>query len=111
MRAKYKHFRTIREHTVDNFPTVLQFSLFFSLMVLKTWCGDLIRLLDCFGSPIRSTVQTHFFACPFMSLDREVAFAPHFTDSRSFSGAPAEIRDAKIFLYSSIILSFGLHPR
>ena len=46
--------------------------------------------------------STHFFACPSMSLDHEVTFAPFFSDSSNFSVVPAKIRDSNI---SSVFVS------
>ena len=56
-------------------------------------------------------LSMHFRACPSISYDHATVFAWGFTHPGKFSVAPAEIRDSSIFLYSSIMISFGLHSR
>ena len=80
-------------------------------MVVKTWCGHLVQLLDCFSFANPQCCSTHVFACPSMSQDHEVTFAPFFPFQVTLPVAPAEIRDSNMFLYSSTIPSFDLHSR
>ena len=89
-RAKSKRFKTICEHTLDNSPTVSN-SSFFELMTVKTWCGDLIQLLDCL---VCQYISSHV---PSMSWDNQVTFAPFSPIQVTFSDVPVQIRDSNIF--------------
>ena len=106
--AKYKYFKTLCEHTLDNSPTVS------SSLFLKWLSSKQLRLCAVAQSlcwPLRNIFPRTF------SYD-----LPHRTTTRLFlrevspsqvilSVAPAEIRDSTIFLYSSITFSFDSHSR
>ena len=49
LRAKYRHFRTICEQTVNNSPTDFIFFFFFKMMVIHAWRCDSEQLLSCFS--------------------------------------------------------------
>ena len=57
-RAKYKHFRTIWEHTFDNFSHGFQF-FFFEMMVVKAWSWYFVELLS--RSVSQLTISFHTF--------------------------------------------------
>ena len=97
IRAKYKHFKTICEHTL----IILQL-----IQAPAPWLDDhpskdlkLCTSALAFCVPIHN-VSTQFWARPSMSQNNATVFAWRFSHPGSFSVAAAEIRDSNISLYS-----------
>ena len=105
-RAKYKHFKSILEHTLDCFQLFL---LEVVIIGARRWnCVQMFRLL--FASS--QCLSMYFFACPSMSYDHATVFAWGFFHPGNFSGAVAEIRGSNISLYwSRSTLQIGSVPR
>ena len=59
IRSKYRHFRTIWEHSFDNFSYGFQF-FFFELMIIKTWSWYLIKLMSSLVCQFTKTFHTFF---------------------------------------------------
>ena len=108
IRAKYKHFKTLCDHTFDNSPTDSSSSF------LKWWSSKqrLQTLYKCsvFLFASLQHLSTQFWACASIQ-DHATVFAWGLSHPGNFSVAPAEIRDSNIFVYSSTTISFGLNPR
>ena len=90
-----------------------QFSHRSQVFLLNWWsstrCGNFTWLLDCV---CQFAVLFNAFLCmSFYVVGPRNHVCTIFSVSGNFSGAPAEIGDSNIFLYSSTILSFGLHSR
>ena len=110
LRHMYKDFKRIGEQTFHNAPTVCN-SSFFELIVVKTWCRNLIQLLHRFVCHFAISFNAFLrmtFHVIIPSDGYRVRFCPL---NVTFSVAPAEIRDSNIFLDSSTILLFDLHSR
>ena len=110
IRAKYKHFKTVWEHTSDKSPTASN-SSFLKLWSSKQGVETLYNCSVFFHLPVhnisRRTLE-HVLPCrrttrPF---SREVSHI-----LVGFSVAVAEISDSNISQFWSIIFSFALHSR
>ena len=88
IRAKYKHLRTIWEHTFDNSPTD------FISSSLNWWWSmhGVATLYDCWFVLFATSqyLSTQFFARPSMSWDHEETFASGFPVLSGFSIAPTK---------------------
>ena len=66
LRHMYKHFKRIGEQTFDKCSHRLQFFPFFEMIVVKTWCGDLMQLLNLCYLPFRNIfppISSHDLPC------------------------------------------------
>ena len=106
IRARYTHFKAICDHTFDNSPTDSSYSF------LNWWSSKhgLETLYNCFVFLFASSqyLSTHLWARPSMSWDHATVLAWGLSHPGNFSVA-AENHDSNSFLYSSMMISFGLH--
>ena len=108
-RAKYKHFKTMCDHTFDNSQTdssssFLNWWSFKQRVETFYSCSNFVFAISQYRS-------THLRACPSMSQDHAAVFAWGFSHSGNFSVATVEIRASNIFAYFPIMISFGLQSR
>ena len=74
----YTHFKTIRQQTFDDSPTVSNSCL--ELMIVKGKCGDFVQWFNVFCLPLGSTIQlmfSHVLPCQRTTQQRVHHFSPN----------------------------------
>ena len=104
MQAIQDHLRAYLWQKVSNWFLVL----LLELMTIQARTWNCVQLFSLVGRQFRVSLNA-FLSMSFHVVGPRYSLALGFSHTGNFSVAPAEIRDSNIILYSSIIISFGVH--